>query len=193
MKPAKAAINLLPQDDLRRKPVGQALKWSLTWARVIIVIVLVICITLYAVNFVLSIQEGNLSSDIATKRQQIEKEAAKEKEIRQAQDRIEAVKQLFDRRVSYTNFLNYLDQQKSEGINLNAVKISPPQVEISGTAENEMQYREFETKLVNAPAEKINNVVTGNLTKNTGESNKAIVTFNMSLTLGQDAFKEPKN
>lgn len=191
MKPAKSAINLLPQDDLRRKPLAKFLKWFLTWGRYVIAVTEIVLILLLIVQFVLNAENENVKKSINGKLDELTGGAVLEQQIRNAQSRLTSIRTIHTKRISYNNFLTYFKSIIPDGVIITSLQLSETKMDISAVANSEEQFGQFIKNLRSDP-DKITNLQIPTVTKGT-DSKQTKVTFTLSTDLGQKAFSKDKN
>lgn len=101
------AINLLPQKEFSEKPFWQqALKWTTTGGRVIIIGTEIIVLGVFFSRFFLDRRITDLSEEIRTKKVIIKTTGTLEERFRKVQDRLSAFKDLKSRQNQYSAPLN---------------------------------------------------------------------------------------
>src|SRR3990170_1140325 len=127
MKPAtKTAINLLPRDDLHKKPMAKFLKWFLTYGRVIIIMTEIITIAVFLVGSALNVRNNQLKQ------------------------------QIYSSRKRYLYFLEYLGGILPEAVTLQDITVTTGSMELTAATTDEAAFATFIHNIKSAPVEKIN-------------------------------------
>lgn len=113
---SKKNINLLPQSDFEKGPIGKFIKWSLHWGKHIIIFTELIVIASFIYRFKLDRDLVNQKDDLQQKLQEIESYAALEKEIRFLHKRLDFIYQTDTERLKPDLVINEL------------IKITPPDI-----------------------------------------------------------------
>jgi len=98
-------INLLPQEEWEKKPIGRLVKWTLTIGRYIVIATELIVITAFISRFKFDRDLSDLYEEIEIQQARIKSSEEFEKEFRLIQNRLKVIKELDKRKIDPSKIL----------------------------------------------------------------------------------------
>lgn len=130
----QARINLLPTEDIERKPLGKFLKWILSYGRYIIISVELIVLLVFFSRFILDRKLADLSDSIDQKRAIILSASQLENNIRDFQKNLEMVKSLEDKRTVYIQIIDDLKSFIPKDVFFKKISFDSEKISLEGAA-----------------------------------------------------------
>lgn len=127
-------INLLPKDDLEKKPLGKFFKWMLSYGRYIIISVELVVLTVFFSRFIYDRQLTDLSEAIEQKQAIVASAVSLEQQVRETQSRLQKIQRLESGRLDSVNSLTYLEQLLPADVFLSKIAVNGKELTFSGKA-----------------------------------------------------------
>ena len=189
MKPAtKTAVNLLPRDDLHKKPMAKFLKWFLTYGRIIMIVTEIITIAVFLVGSALNVRNNQLKQQINTNIAYLNEATQLESQIRSMQYRLSSMREIHSSRKKYLYFMEYLGGILPEAITLQDITVTTGSMELTAATTDEAAFATFIHNIKSAPVEKINTLQIASVAR--GGKNPNEIVFSLSVQLGPKAFEK---
>lgn len=129
-----ANINLLPKEDLEKKPLGKFLKWILSYGRYIIISVELIVLLVFFSRFILDRKLGDLNDSIEQKRAIIVSAAQLENNIRDLHKKLELIKDLEAGRNVYIKIVDYLKDFTPKDVSYTSIDFNNEDISLNGAS-----------------------------------------------------------
>ena len=150
-KKTSHVINLLPQEEFRKSPVGRILHWATTTFRTIVIITELIVIVAFLSRFWLDAKNADLNDIVRQNQSIIESYKDFEIEFRQIQQRIK----IFSGMTQGTTVASLMMQAINllpEDVNLVSISQVENSLQIKAASASERSIVQFITNLLNNPA-----------------------------------------
>ena len=150
-KKKSPAINLLPQEEFDRSPLGRTLKWATSTFRTIVIITELVVMAAFLSRFWLDAKNADLNDLITQNRAIIDSHQNLEKEVRLTQQKIKVFSALTKETGSaplVTKIANLLP----EGTRLISVSKVEDSLQIKGVSSNEKEVVQYITNLSSDPS-----------------------------------------
>lgn len=131
-------INLLPSDKFAKTTTGRVLAWLLTTFRTTVIIVELIVMAAFLSRFWLDAKNSDLNDEIKQKKARIQASSEIEKEMRLVQKRLSVFASLTEEKTSYVEIMQKITPLIPEGAVLKDVTILPTEINITGSAQDEI-------------------------------------------------------
>lgn len=129
-----ANINLLPKEDLEKKPLGKFLKWILSYGRYIIISVELIVLLVFFSRFVLDRKLNDLNDSIEQKQAIIVSAAQLENNIRDLHKKLELIKDLEAGRNVYIKIVDYLKDFTPKDVSYTSIDFNNEDISLNGAS-----------------------------------------------------------
>lgn len=130
----KSSINLIPEEEAKKKARGKFLKWILTWGRYIIIGTEIVLLLILLFRFKLDRDLESLSKDIKTKKERIESFGELEEQTKALQAHLATIKDLEKQSLPSTWMLTSLANLTPQDVIFSSLKVSPKNINLSATA-----------------------------------------------------------
>ncbi|HCM37334.1 MAG: Fimbrial assembly family protein [Candidatus Gottesmanbacteria bacterium GW2011_GWB1_43_11] len=127
-------INLLPQKDFEKTPLGKLLSWSLSYGRYIIICTEIIVLLAFIYRFSLDRKITDFNDEIDQKSAIIQANQEFEGKFRNLQGRVGQIGGLITDQNLMVQVIHHLEQITPEGIKLTTLNISNTSVSLSASA-----------------------------------------------------------
>lgn len=174
----KNKINLLPQEDFEKKPLGRFLLWALSAGRWLVIITELIVISVFLARFKLDRDINDLHEAIKQKQMIVQSYSPFEKDFRAFQKRLAMIKTLEKQKTDVGNILSTVSRVLPNDLVLSQFSLADDNVTISGLALSEEGLGSFIAGL--SSSSKFKNLNLSNITK---KQTEAGINFNLSATL----------
>ncbi len=178
METATPEINLLPQAEIEKAPLGKFLAWALTAGRYIVVITELIVLLAFLSRFKLDRDLTDLSEDIARKKSIISASAPFENKVRKLQDKLQNIDKLTASILMPEKYLPILTTALPEESVIDSVNLDVNRLTLTGTVKSEGGIQTIITELEKNP--QIKNIAVNKLEQ--AEDGKTL-NFSVAATL----------
>lgn len=144
-----ANINLLPKEDIEKKPLGKFLKWILSYGRYIIISVELIVLLVFFSRFILDRKLADLSDSIEQKRAIIVSAAKLENNIRDLHKSLELIKNLEDGRTVYIKIVDYLKGFTPKDVYYTSIDFDNENINLNGASATKTSFANLLSALKN--------------------------------------------
>ena len=134
MASQKSSINLIPEEEAKKRARGKFLKWILTYGRYIIIGTEIVLLLILLFRFKLDQDLKSLSEDIKTKKERIESFGDLEEQTRALQAHLATIKDLGKQGLPATGILTSLASLTPQDVIFSNLKVSPKNINVSATA-----------------------------------------------------------
>ena len=142
-------VNLLPKEELEKRPLGKVLKWMLSYGRYIVISVeLVVLLVLFS-RFIFDRRLADLNDSIEQKQAIVIAAKDLENSIRTYQDRIKQIKELEGKRSSYGKLIDKLKEVTPKEISYKSISIDENVLSLSGSALTNVSFARLLSTLKN--------------------------------------------
>lgn len=183
--PAKN-INLLTESDFETTPLGQFLRWSLTYGRYIIVSTEIIVLLAFIYRFSLDRQITDLHDEIEQKSQIISVNQKFETKFRNLQTRFAQISTLAQNQDIPARVIRHLEDVTPTGITLETLSFSANSVSLKATADTNGSLSVFINNLKSSPL--LSKVNVSTLSKNKDVEQNIL--FSVEAIVGQQTINE---
>lgn len=173
----KDKINLLPQEDFEKKPLGKFLLWALSAGRWIVIFTELIVIAAFISRFKFDRDLTDLHDKIKQKQAIIQSYSAFEKDFRFFKTRIAEIKSLYAKQVSSTDVLNTIASTLPNDVLLSQFSFEKSSLSLSGIALSEEGLGNFLAGLI--ASKKFKDI---NVSSITHKKDEAGIRFNFTAT-----------
>lgn len=174
-------INLLPEGDFEKTPLGRFLQWLLSVGRYIVVFTELIVILAFLSRFYLDQKITDLNELIEQKKAIVASASVLEEEIKTANNNFLNVEAIIEKQKNYSGFLKKLNKLIPEGIKFKTFSLENKKITISAESNTSSALNVFLFWLKKSPLiEKIS--LEGVSIKGNGNIN-----FNLIIFLSDDA------
>lgn len=132
--PEKLGVNLIPQEEVKRRKWEKFLNWILTYGRYIVIGTEIIVLVAFILRFKLDRDLKVLSDEAKAKQTMIESFGDLENQTQTLQAYLATIKKLQGQNPSYAEILTSLASLTPYDVIFNQVRVSSSQVSISATA-----------------------------------------------------------
>lgn len=146
----KDKINLLPQEDFEKKPLGKFLLWALSAGRWIVILTELIVIAAFLSRFKFDRDLTDLHDKIKQKQAIVQSYSTFEKEFRFFKTRITEIKSLYAKQIDSTAVLNTVAQSMPADVLLSQFSFENSSLSISGVALSEEGLGNFLAGLISS-------------------------------------------
>lgn len=147
----KKEVNLLPQEEFEKKPVGKFLLWALNIGRWIVIATELIVIIAFLSRFKLDRDLADLYEEIRAKQAIITSLNKFEGEFRFTQDRLSWINQLQKDQPTISIILSAISQSVPTDVVLDKLALEKDDVALSGLALSENGLKTFLNALAHSP------------------------------------------
>jgi Tfp pilus assembly protein PilN len=133
----KDKINLLPQEDFEKKPLGKFLLWALSAGRWIVILTELVVITAFISRFKFDRDLTDLHDKIKQKQAIVQSYSAFEEEFRFFKTRIAQIKTLYSKQIDSAAVLNTVALNMPNDVLLSQFSFEGTSLSISGVALSE--------------------------------------------------------
>ncbi len=148
----KKEINLLPKDDLEKKPIGKFLIWALTIGRWIVITVELIVILAFLSRFKLDRDLADLYDSIHIKQKMIQSSASFETDFRQFQSRLTAADTLSKSQLQTDKIISAVAATIPVEVVLTNLSYEDGSIKLTGTSLSENGIKNLTTNFRLSPA-----------------------------------------
>ena len=177
MAAPKKEINLLPQDDWEKKPIGKIVKWALTFGRYIVVITELIVIVCFVSRFSLDREISDIYEEVEAKQIQVQAYHQFENDFRLTQKQLKTIKELWETKDNAPEITTNIRTLIPLNITLEKIAFNGDSVNLSGSSLSESGIATLITNFNQSPL--FENVQMGNITKD----NRLEINFSLSAKL----------
>lgn len=175
--PKNKKINLLVQEGFEHSQIGKVLSWLLSAGRAIVIVTELVVITAFLSRFWLDRQLTDLLEENQAKKAQVEASATFEKDLRDLQARLTAVKEFEQIKLSPTAYVREITKTLSAEVVLTDISYSEGVFSVSGTSLNEAGIAGLIKNL--EPSEKFSNVSLASISLDKNTTN--LIKFSLRL------------
>jgi Tfp pilus assembly protein PilN len=147
----KSQINLLPQEDFEKQPLGKFVLWALSVGRWVVIIVDIIVICAFLSRFKLDQDKANIDEKIKVKQGIIQSLQSTEKEFRSLQQRLIVIKNLQGKQSNVVPLVSTIAKVLPADVVLSNFSYQDGEIRTSGVALSEESLGRFLAGLVNSP------------------------------------------
>lgn len=144
-------INLLPGEELGRKPSGKFLTWALTYGRYIIIGTEIIVLLAFLSRFKLDRELTDLHQSIAQKQAVVLAASDLEHEVRDLQDRLSIIKKLEQQRGLSPKLLSTFEGITPQDVTLIELSMETSRLALKATALSNKGFTTFLNNLSASP------------------------------------------
>lgn len=148
---AQQEINLLPQEEWEKKPLGRVVKWALTIGRYIVITTELIVIVVFVSRFKLDRDLSDLYEKVEIKQAQIKTIEEFEKDFRQIQKRLKTIAEIKQRDKKLNQLLTEVGSFVPRNLVLFSIDLQEDKLTLKGQSLNEQSLAYFLNKLKNSP------------------------------------------
>lgn len=130
----KPKVNLLPKEELEKRPLGKFLKWTLSYGRYIIISVELVVLMVFFSRFVYDRRLTDLNESIEQKQTIVVSAQELEEEIKSFQQGIEKVKLLEQEKTDFLKILERLKTITPDGVVFENILFDKEKVSLAGRA-----------------------------------------------------------
>ncbi|MBI4130640.1 PilN domain-containing protein [Candidatus Roizmanbacteria bacterium] len=127
-------VNLLPKEELEKKPLGKFLRWVLSYGRYIIISVELVVFLVFFSRFIYDRQLSDLNDAIEQKQAIVASAQEFETKIRDIQYKITQIKSLEENRFMYLDIIDTLKTITPKEVVLTNIEINETGLTIQGEA-----------------------------------------------------------
>lgn len=164
----KDKINLLPQEDFEKKPLGKFLLWALSAGRWIVILTELVVIAAFISRFKFDRDLTDLHDKIKQKQAIIQSYSAFEKEFRFFKTRIAQIQTLYAKQVDSSAVLNTVALSLPGDVLLSQFSFEESSLSISGVALSEEGLGNFLAGLITS--KKFKNIDVSSITRKKDEA-----------------------
>ena len=146
----KSQINLLPQEDFEKQPLGKFILWAVSIGRWVVIIVDIIVICAFLSRFKLDQDKANIDEKIKVKQGIIQSLQTTEKEFRSLQQRLTEIKNLQAKQANVVPLVSTIARVLPADVILSNFSYQEGEVRTSGIALSEEGLGKFLAGLVNS-------------------------------------------
>jgi len=140
-------VNLLPKEELEKKPFGKFLKWVLSYGRYIIISVELVVLIVFFSRFIYDRRLTDLNESIEQKQAIVVSAKELEEEIRNFQEGIERVKTLEEGRFKFLQILEELKTITPKDVVFKNISLDAEKISLKGAAVTNAAFAQFLSKL----------------------------------------------
>jgi len=164
----KDKINLLPQEDFEKKPLGKFLLWALSAGRWIVILTELVVIAAFISRFKFDRDLTDLHDKIKQKQAIIQSYSAFEKDFRFFQTRIAQIQTLYSKQVDSAAVLNTVASNMPNDVLLSQFSFEGTSLSLSGVALSEEGLGNFLAGLITS--KKFKNIDVSSITRKKDEA-----------------------
>lgn len=127
-------VNLLPKEELEKRPLGKVLKWMLSYGRYIVISVELVVLLVFFSRFIYDRKLADLNDAIEQKQAIVTAAKDLETTIRSFQDTIKKIKTLEDKRSTYLTLINKLKEVSPKEVRYSDISMDQQQMTLTGEA-----------------------------------------------------------
>lgn len=143
MSAQKKQINLLSREGFENTTAGKILNWTLSVGRAIVVITELIVIVAFLSRFWLDRQLTNLNDANAAKKNQIQASLNFEKEFRNVQERLQALRKVSNNQAQMAATIQAISHNTPRTIQAEKIEITEKTILVSGKASSNKGLAQF--------------------------------------------------
>jgi Tfp pilus assembly protein PilN len=147
----KSQINLLPQEDFEKQPLGKFVLWAVSIGRWVVIIVDIIVICAFLSRFKLDQDRANINDKISAKQDVIRSLQSTEKEFRSLQQRLIQINNLQTKRSNVVPLVSSVAKVLPADVILSNFNYQDGEIRTNGIALSEDGLGKFLAGLVNSP------------------------------------------
>jgi Tfp pilus assembly protein PilN len=147
----KSQINLLPQEDFEKQPLGKFVLWALSIGRWVVIIVDIIVICAFLSRFKLDQDKANIDEKIKIKQNIVQSLQPTEKEFRSLQLRLIQIKNLQTKQSNVVPLVSTIAKVLPADVILSNFSYQEGGISASGVALSEESLGKFLAGLINSP------------------------------------------
>lgn len=173
----KDRINLLPQENFEKQPLGKFLLWALSAGRWIVILTELVVIAAFISRFKFDRDLTDLHDKIKQKQAIIQSYSAFEKEFRFFKTRIAKIQSLYSKQINSVEVLNTVASNMPNDVLLSQFNFDGSSLTISGVALSEEGLGNFLAGLLTS--NKFKNIDVSSITR---KKNEAGIRFSFTAT-----------
>ena len=151
MAARKTKIELLPQEDWEKKPIGKILKWILSAGRHIVIITELVVILAFLARFKLDRDLTDLGEEIRQKQAIIISASAFENEFRSLQKRLTTIERLKKNQQEADKIITEIADLTPVNVSLSSLASTGKEITLTATALSESGLATFLNNLKSSP------------------------------------------
>lgn len=136
-------VDLLPKEELEKRPAGKFLKWILSYGRYIIISTELIVLIVFFSRFVYDRQLTDFNESIEQKQAIVVSAKEMEEKITSLQEKIEKIKTLEQKRLLYLETLEKLKSLTPEEVIWKNITFSKEEISFAGYAISNASFAQF--------------------------------------------------